>query len=140
MPAVSLFLERGILDNVGPGTVGIGGIVAYKRASYDYNSVLGNGRSASWTDIVVGVRGTYHYNFGTNPKIDTYAGLTLGVRVSSYKNDYLQDAGIPYKSSSVYGASGFFLGGRYFFTDNIGAFGEIGYDISYLKVGLSAKF
>jgi hypothetical protein len=33
-----------------------------------------------------------------------------------------------------------FVGARYFFTDKMGAFSELGYDMSYLKVGLSARF
>ena len=35
---------------------------------------------------------------------------------------------------------GIFLGGRYLFTDKIGAFAELGYDMSYLKLGLTGKF
>jgi hypothetical protein len=31
-------------------------------------------------------------------------------------------------------------GGRYYFTDNIGVYGEIGIARSYLQLGLCAKF
>jgi hypothetical protein len=32
-----------------------------------------------------------------------------------------------------------FVGGRYYFTDNIGAFAELGYGISILNLGLCVK-
>ena len=40
----------------------------------------------------------------------------------------------------TYLTSGIFLGGHYSLTNNIGAFVEPGYDISYLTVSLSARF
>ncbi|KAA9325548.1 hypothetical protein F0P96_19650 [Hymenobacter busanensis] len=137
-PAMSLSVERGFIDGVGPGTIGIGGLVGYKGYHYDYSG----GYKASWSNILVSARGTYHYNILENPKLDTYAGLSVGVRVESYKNTYFDNTpGYDgYKSSSSYITSGLFIGGRYFFTDNIGAFAELGYDMNYLKLGLSAKF
>ncbi|WP_165822092.1 hypothetical protein [Hymenobacter edaphi] len=131
-PALSVSVERGILDNVGPGVIGIGGLVGYK--SYSWNS---GGYKASWKNFIVAARGTYHYNILENPKLDTYAGLSLGVRVESYSTNY--DI-----YNNNYGGvalmSGVFLGGRYMLTDNLGAFGELGYDMSYLKLGLTARF
>ncbi|WP_400193366.1 hypothetical protein [Hymenobacter sp. B81] len=140
MPALNLSVERGFIEGVGPGTIGIGGLVGYKSYRYDYP---GTKYKATWTNMYVGVRGTYHYNFTDNPKVDTYAGISLGARIESYKNTYVDDVlGKDYYDNygGAYMYSGFFLGGRYYFTDNIGAFGEIGYDASYLKLGLSAKF
>jgi hypothetical protein len=132
-PAVSLSYERGIMP-LGPGVLGVGGIVAYQGASYD----LGGGDKWKYTDIVVQVRGTFHYP--VNEKFDAYGGVGLGVR----------RAGVSFSGSSIYGSigsvsgteflPGIFVGGRYFFTESIGAFAELGYDQTYLKIGLSAKF
>jgi hypothetical protein len=33
-----------------------------------------------------------------------------------------------------------FIGGRYFVSNTVGAFVEVGYDVSYLKAGLTARF
>ena len=33
-----------------------------------------------------------------------------------------------------------YVGGNYLFTGNIGAFGELGYGVSYLTLGLTVKF
>jgi hypothetical protein len=132
-PALSLSYERGILP-LGPGVLGVGGIVGYQGASYD----LGGGDKWKYTDIVVMVRGAFHYP--VSEKFDAYGGLGLGVR----------HAGVSFSGSSFYSAlgsasgnefaSGLFVGGRYFFTESIGAFAELGYDQTYLKVGLAAKF
>ncbi|MBF9142353.1 outer membrane beta-barrel protein [Hymenobacter properus] len=132
-PALSLSYERGILP-LGPGVLGVGGLVGYQSASYDF----GGGDKWKYTDIVVMVRGAFHYP--VNEKFDAYGGLGLGVR----------RAGVSYSGGSIYGSlgsasgtefiPGFFVGGRYFFTESIGAFAELGYDQTYLKVGLAAKF
>lgn len=132
-PAVSLSYERGIIP-LGPGVLGVGGIVAYQGASYD----LGGGDKWKYTDIVVMARGTFHYP--VSDKFDAYGGLGIGVR----------HAGVSFEGSGIYSAigtasgtdvtSGLFLGGRYFFGESIGAFAELGYDQTFLKLGLSARF
>lgn len=136
LPALNLSVERGIMENVGPGTISVGGLVGYKAYRYKYPA---SDYKATWTDLYVAVRGIYHYNFTENPKVDTYGGISLGVRIESYKDTYL---GKEYGSSygGAYAHSGFFLGGRYFFSEKVGAFLEAGYDMSYLKAGLTAKF
>lgn len=131
-PALSIAVDRGITDNVGPGVISVGGLAGYK--SYSWGS---GGYKASWKNFIVAARGAYHYNVFQNPKVDTYAGLSLGVRVESYSTNYDAYSG-SYGGASL--MSGIFLGGRYMFTDNIGAFGELGYDMSLLKVGLTARF
>lgn len=131
-PALSLSVERGIIDNVGPGVISVGGLVGFKRYSWDYS-----GYRSSWNNFFVAARGAYHYNILENPKVDTYAGLSLGVRVESYTTNYDLYRN-NYGGLSI--TSGIFIGGRYMFTDNLGAFGEVGYDMSYLKLGLTARF
>ncbi len=136
LPALNLSVERGIIDNIGPGTISVGGLVGYKAYRYNYP---GTDYKATWTDIYVAARGIYHYNITENPKVDTYAGISLGLRLESWKDTYY---GNDYNNSygGAYVHSGIFVGGRYYFTDKVGAFAEVGYDMSYLKLGLSAKF
>ncbi|MBJ6111495.1 hypothetical protein JAO73_20910 [Hymenobacter sp. BT523] len=132
-PALSVSYERGILA-LGPGVVGVGGFVGYQGATYDF------GGSDRWkfTDIIVTLRGTFHYPVAE--QFDAYGGVNLGLRHASAS----------FEGSSIYGslgsasanevAAGLFVGGRYFFTPSIGAFAELGYDQTYLKVGVAAKF
>jgi hypothetical protein len=137
-PAISLSVERGIVEGIGPGVISVGGLVGYKSYTYKY-AVLNDSYKASWNNIYIATRGAYHYNFTANPKVDTYAGVSLAVRIESYSNNYSGTA----ETDSYGGANlegGIFLGGRYLLTDNIGAFAELGYDMSYLKLGVTSKF
>jgi hypothetical protein len=134
-PAISIAYDRGVVDGIGPGTIGLGGLVGYKRYHFDFPNTDEN---ATWTDIVVMGRGTYHYNFTTNPKLDTYGGISLGFRVNLYKNDVSPDRD-RYTGDGLHLAYGLFAGARYYLTERFGAFGEVGYDMSYLKLGLSYR-
>ena len=132
-PAISLSYERGIIP-LGPGVLGVGGFVGYQGASYD----LGGGDKWKYTDVIVTLRGAFHYP--VSAQFDAYGGVALGLR----------HAGVSFEGSSIYSglstasanefASGLFVGGRYFFSSSIGAFAELGYDQTYLKIGLAAKF
>ena len=131
-PALSLSVERGILP-LGPGVLGVGAFVGYQGARYD----LGNGDEWKFTDLIVTLRGAFHYP--VSPQLDAYGGLGLGLRHAgvSFTGNSNFDYGV---ASATELASGLFVGGRYFFSDKIGAFAELGYDQTYLKVGLTAKF
>ena len=130
-PAFSLSYEKGIVA-VGPGYIGVGGIVGYQGASYDF----GGGDKWHYADVLVAARGAFHYP--VSPQLDAYGGLTLGVRY--LRSSYNDGAGSSSSSGDAYLGSGIYLGARYFFTPAIGAFAELGYDQSFLKVGLAAKF
>lgn len=133
-PALSLSVEKGIVDGIGPGVISVGGLLGYKSYTYEWSSY-----KAKWTNIYVAARGAYHYNFTANPKFDTYAGLSLAARIENYSNDYDDDA----LKDSYGGANlevGIFAGGRYLLTDKVGVFTELGYDMSYMKLGVTAKF
>jgi hypothetical protein len=101
----------------------------------------------TYTDFAIGARGMYHFNF--LPKLDAYAGLVLGWVLGSAKEEYTGDW--PEAAKSVYKAPGagaipYFLfganiGARYFFTDTIGAYLELGYSrLQVASLGLSVKF
>jgi hypothetical protein len=134
LPAFSLSLEKGIkdLENIGP--LSIGGIIGFKHASYAYSSSY----NYSWNDIIVAARGAIHYDLFKNPKIDTYGGVALGVRIQSYS--YYDVNNSKLSTSTTHGLFALYLGGRYFFSDKLAGFGELGYGLGYLTLGLSYKF
>ena len=137
-PAWSASYERGLTDSFGPGTLSVGGLLGYKHYYYSFPNTE---YKASWTDIILMARGTYHYNLTDDPQIDTYAGLTVGVRLNSYSNNYVGSTPREtYNDEGLHLATGIFLGGRYFVTDKLGVFAEAGYDMTYLKFGVTAKF
>ena len=81
----------------------------------------------------IGPRASYHFNelIKTPEAVDLYAGL--GISYFGYTGG----------ASSFYDASfisvPFHVGGRYFFSEKLGGFAEIGSAISILKVGVTFK-
>ena len=152
--------EQGQSDiNIGVGflTLGLDGDGGFPiGVSYDYMLTdefslgLGAGFVSSSVDLIDGtkaydvtylnfaVRGLYHIDL-LDP-LDTYGGVVLGYTSGSisyadgFDNSFFQDLSV----SSVY--YGFILGTRYRFTDNIGAFAEIGYALSPVTIGLNVMF
>lgn len=135
LPAIALTYDQGFFENVGPGTIGIGAMVAIKNAHYNYSA---GGYKATWNNYFIGVRGTYHLTLlaDKNNKFDPYAGITLGARIYQYKNNY----GTSYTDNSVYPTAGAFVGAKYNFAASFGAFAELGYDISFARVGVCVNF
>ncbi len=136
-PAISLSLEKGIKE-LDFGNLGIGGIVAYKHASYSWLTSY----DWSWTDILVAARGAIHADVLHVDKLDTYAGAVLGLRLESYKY-YTLDNNFNYVKAHENNPKlviGFFVGGRYYFTDNFAVFGDFGYGYGYATLGVSYKF
>ncbi len=129
-PALSLSVERGVVP-LGPGILGVGAFLGYQGASFDF----GGGDKWHFTDLILAARGVFH--IPATPELDVYGGLNLGLR---YTRVGVEGSTFLAPASSADLATGIFVGGRYFFSENIGAFGELGYDQSYLKVGLTAKF
>lgn len=140
-PALSLQYERGVWDIGGPGVISLGGYLGYKGYSYS-GSEGGYDFSEKWHYTIVGVRSAYHYNGLKLENIDLYAGVMLSYNVLSYS--YSDNAGTGgFSGTGSYGSTvGFsvYAGGRYFFTDHIGALAELGFGAAYLNIGLAAKF
>lgn len=133
-PAISLSLDRGVWPVGGPGVISLGGYLG--NTGYKYSS---GAYTAKWNYFIVGARGAYHYNgFSSVPKLDVYGGAMLGYNIVNYSSDG-NDVDISNSYGSGIGFSGF-LGGRWFFTEQIGAYAELGYGVSVLNAGLAIKF
>ena len=130
-PAINLSYERGLLP-IGPGVLGAGALIGYQGASYN----LSGGERWKYTDVLLGIRGAFHYP--VLPEFDAYAGLGVGLRYS--RAAFEGSTSAPGAGSSVKLAPGIFVGGRYFILSNLGVFAELGYDQTYLKVGITGKF
>jgi len=138
-PAISAQFEHGAWDVGGPGVISLGGYLGFKSYSY-HGAYPGYTYSQKWNYTIIGVRSAYHFN-GINVKeLDVYGGVMLSYDIVSYK--YSSNVYNPYYDNLVgdYGSGiGFslYVGGRYYFTDNIGGFLELGYGISFATVGIS---
>ena len=133
-PAFAVSYDQGIVGNVGPGTIGLGGIFGIKSAFYEKD-----GFRYTWNNYIIGVRPTYHLTIlsDKNSKFDPYAGVLLGVRSLRYRDD--ENGPDPYRDRT-YAAVGAFIGAKYNFTRGFGLFTEFGYDISLLRFGLNFNF
>jgi opacity protein-like surface antigen len=132
---VQFAYEQGITDNIG-----IGAAVGYssyggkwQQSSYNYRY--------SWRTISVMVRGAYHFDV-KNRNFDPYGGVGLGFLKYSY-NWTSNEPGFNESNYNISSASplGYqlFLGTRYHFTDQIGAYAELGYGIAVFNAGLTFK-
>ncbi len=110
-------LEFGIGHNIS-----VGGEVSYRGYHENYASYKWN-----HTIVTFAALGNYHFNelLEIPSQWDLYAGLSLGY--SAWKTKYDGSGSFTYTGS---GGSGLYLvgqiGGRYFFTDNIGINVELG--------------
>jgi hypothetical protein len=90
--------------------------------------------------ITVMGTGTYHY-LANSDNADLYSGLSLGWGIATASID--GDVATPLTVATAGGFSYHLsaIGFRYMFTDNIGAYTELGYGLNGLaQIGLSAKF
>ncbi len=137
VPPIAISGDYGIVDNVlEKGSIGIGGYIGYAASSWSY-SILGSGASWTYTNIIIGPRGTFHYPFVD--KLDTYAGLLIGYNIATISASS-NLGGYSYTTPAAGGliTSGF-IGGRYYFTDKIAGVCEIGWGIAYFNIGVSLK-
>ncbi|MBA3665337.1 MAG: hypothetical protein H0W61_14155 [Bacteroidetes bacterium] len=149
-PAFNISYEQAIPNKLGPGLLGIGIYLGYQSAyfRYDKNYYYNNAyyyRQDNYRNTMIALRAAYHLDALTTEKAELYFGLTAGVRISTYSYGTNSPDPDLYVSTyrTVYPASSLFLGGRYYFTNNIGMFGELGFGYTYynaLTLGLSIKF
>ena len=148
IPPISASLEFGITD-----AISLGGYLSYSKASWTYGpySSYYNGDyytytdKNSWSFYIIGVRGAYHFaEFVKNDKVDLYAGIMLGDNIA--KNTYTttdphRDPYYTHVSTQSYGGIIFsaFGGCRYRFNDRFGVFGELGFGVAVLNLGLNIK-
>jgi hypothetical protein len=110
----------------------VGPYVGY--TSYGYLS------SYRYTALDIGVRGSYHFSplFEiSNEKVDIYGGAALGYSITGSNYDYRQ-YGIsdPYPNRIQFGLH---AGARYFFSEKVAGFGELGFGLATLALGLTFK-
>lgn len=123
--------ERVIKDlpSMGGGTLGIGVSVDYW--GYDY------GTGYNYSYLPIGVTGNYHVKL-ENKKVDLFGGLGLGYNIinCSYDGPGLEGEDFC-EDGSVYFIVK--VGGRYFMTDKVALYGDIGTGASSVNLGLSFR-
>ncbi len=146
-PALSLSYEQAYPEKLGPGYLGLGAYLGYQGARWRYNDYYYGGNryyyEHRWRYYVLAARAAYHLDFLNTEKGELYFGAMLGVRIQTY--NYKTNSADPHSRDyewtgrSVYPASSLFIGGRWYFAPKVAVYGELGYGISYLTLGLSFK-
>ncbi len=142
IPAISLSVEKGVWDIEDVGVISLGGIAGIKSAHYNY-AFYGYSDKWTWNDVIIAARSAIHPVFFDNDKVDLYGGIALGVRLETYKytlvTNSLTGETTNYTDNSTNALIAIYAGGRYYFTDHFGVFGELGYGLGYLTLGVSYK-
>ncbi|MFC3417547.1 hypothetical protein [Algoriphagus hitonicola] len=139
IPAISLMYEQGVAEAGEVGIISIGGYVGYKSFSYETNSGTIQSKS-KWNYTIIGVRGALHFTQIQNEKLDLYAGLMASYNLLNYS--YEDNSGFDTGNSGNFGNTAgltIFGGARYYFNPNLAVFGELGYGVAFLNVGLAVK-
>ena len=139
-PGFSVAYDRGIWE-AGPGVISLGGYVGFKTFKDDYANA-GIVVNEKWTYSIFGVRGAYHFTGLNVENLDLYAGIMIAYDNLNYS--YSDNQGNAYNSNVGSYNSGLgvsvFAGARYYFAGNLAVFGELGYGVDILGIGLSYKF
>lgn len=98
----------------------------------------------TYSSLSIGARINFH--FGTGEKLDPYAGVALGYSSNTVKQTYSTNnpnatVSAPYNRTGIPTHFAITVGMRYYFTPNIGIYGELGFDKwSLIQGGLAIKF
>jgi hypothetical protein len=138
VPPISVIADFKLPVNL---PITVGGIATLSTWKYSTGIPPLYSVDVTYTNFGIGARGMYHFNF--LEKLDAYGGLTIGWVM---QNSTVKTSGISSGSDSSYNGAPFFLygfstGARYFFTDFIGAYFELGYSgLQYMNFGVTLKF
>lgn len=124
------------VEVAGKNNFSVGGSIDYFRFNNGYYS-------SGYTFIYAGARASYHLGEALNVQtnsFDPYVGATLGFRYAGYSDSYGYSYYDGYSSSYNSGLFiGIHAGARFLFSSKVGAFAEVGYGVSALKLGITAK-
>ena len=156
LPTFSLALQKAFWEDIT-----IGGQFSINAGGSNYDNYYQNDGyyrtdvKNSQVNSYFTARGEYHFNrlIGLDPKFDFYAGALVGFSISNQVSRYTEGWTDPYgpnpgnwgpntyKNRSI-GANpviGPFAGFRYYFANNVGVYGEAGWAITVVRLGLVWK-
>jgi len=119
-------IERGMWQ-LGPGVLSLG---------IEAGGAFSTSGGYKSNIIIASVRAAYHFSWNVD-KLDTYAGFSAGPGFRSY--DYYVTSNAHATNHAIVFEPGFFIGGTYFFSENIGVNVEAGYDITEIQGGIIFK-
>lgn len=150
-PVICVSYEQAYKEKVGPGYLGIGGLITFQSSSskYQFTDGFANYQSKySWKNYVIAARAVYHWEELMFDDIDIYGGIVVGPRFQtySYSSDYTGSNNVfltnsSTQSSQIYIVASLLAGARWYFGSKAALYGEVhlGAGVPYLSGGLSIK-
>ncbi|MEO8068491.1 MAG: hypothetical protein ABI599_12420 [Flavobacteriales bacterium] len=142
-PVIMAHYEHALGVKAGPGVIGVGAFLGYKTVSYHYDIYGPYYYDYRWNYLQFGARAAYHWNaWHKIEKLDTYAGVLVGASIVTRTDN----SNYPYYNYAYLGSRGSgvrhdaFAGARWYFSNAFAAWGEVGYGLSNISVGLNFKF
>ena len=136
---LGLDYERGItnIGEVGPGIIGIGGLLDYYSYSYGYYyDAFYPSETGTLTYFDLGLTGMYHFVL-QDRSFDPFLGLVLGYQSVTWSAPGVAPFAAPYNSGLILGAS---AGLRYFFNRNWSAQARVGFGFYTFALGVDYSF
>jgi hypothetical protein len=135
VPPLSLSFEQAVAEDLfDRGVLGIIGSVGYTAYKFRYN-VDPYDFGWNYHNFILAAGGLFHYPLVE--RLDTYIGAMLAYNVTSIKD--FGNTG----DNQADSVGGFlvaaYIGGRYYFSDQVAAFVQLGYGVAYLTFGVSYR-
>lgn len=124
---VSASYDYGLVDSWGPGIFTIGGIAGINNRGDRIHNYMHDGEKYRETIFSLAPRVSYRYAFDDEP-FEVYLTAMLGVSYHAYSRFYSNNF-------SLFGGAA--VGGRFFATQNLSVFAELGYTTSIVTMGIS---
>ena len=147
-PAASALVERSILPFRDFGFLSVGAQFGFHHGhrNHDATVALPSFRE-SWTTFYFVPRLALYFHEVFHPddfpeNIDLFVGVGLGFRHLSqrFTNDITPEGAARDMNTGFLFGYHLFIGGRYYFRENMAVFAEIGYGLSFLNVGITVRY
>ena len=137
-PVIGLNFDHAITELDMGGVIGVGGFIGYKGYGYDID-FSNNKYYDKWSITIIGARGTFHYDLLQVENLDTYGGAMIAFHILNNRNNLPNGFAYNRSYSSALYAS-LFAGAKYYFSDQVATYMELGYGVSWATFGLAYKF
>jgi hypothetical protein len=141
LPPISISLDHGLRDDWGKGVFTVGGLIGVARYAQEkqWHDTAEYTYGYKYISTIFAARATYHYPLFAG--LDTYIGLMGGFRVNTNDHYGTWPSGINDMDTDAnfIPVGRIFVGAKYSFTNRFSGFGELGYGISYVTLGVSLK-
>ena len=133
IPPINISFDYG--KSISKLPLSFGAYFGYAKSEYKY-AFYTSEYKWEYTYYIIGARALWHVNFNVK-NLDVYGGVLAGYTYVSVEETSTSTIGGSVEGSYI--NIGACLGARYFFTDNLGAFAEVGYGVALFNFGLSFK-